>query len=169
MIIMPGQSVTVRVPLKADGEGSFSGEWRMEEVPPPREAPVQNEAEQLGLCRGLRAEKSRFGQWRCSCCHKMQREGDWQVWVPDSVMRGDPEWSVTEAARQNAWNGHLSAWCLKCAPKGSPATKQDRAALALPPQPSDPTNYFPLAFAVALGAFAIMAMIATGVISPHAH
>jgi hypothetical protein len=88
-----------------------------EEVPPPAQAPVCDTANALGLAVGLRAERANWGQWRCACCHKMQPNESWQVWVPDSVRKHDPIWSVTEAARENAYNGHLSAWCLKCAPK----------------------------------------------------
>jgi hypothetical protein len=39
------------------------------------------------------------------------------VWVPDIVRAGDPPESVTEAARQSAFNGTWSFWCLNCARK----------------------------------------------------
>lgn len=100
----------------SNGEGGGGG-WKFEPVPPPAKAPVQELAESLGVCVGLRVEKSLGGQWRCACCSRMQPAGTWLVWVPDSVRRGDPSWSVTEAARVNAFNGHSSGWCLSCAPK----------------------------------------------------
>lgn len=92
-------------------------EVRFEEVPPPENAPVHQIAETLGVANGLRAERAIRGQWRCGCCSKMQPDKSWQVWVPDSVRRGDPVWSVTEAARRGAYNGGWTAWCLSCAPK----------------------------------------------------
>lgn len=95
-----------------------------EQVPPPDKAPEQSEAKKLGLVTGLRAERSRNRPWRCGNCSTMQPGGSTQVWVPDSVRRGDPEWSVTEACRQNAWNGHHTAWCLKCAPKAKKKPKE---------------------------------------------
>jgi hypothetical protein len=91
----------------------------MNEVPPPKEVPVQEQAHQLGLCAGLRVEERAHGQWRCGQCGKMQPANSWQVWVPDSVRKGDPDWSISEAARLNAYNGESSAWCLDCAPKQS--------------------------------------------------
>ncbi len=84
------------------------------EVPPPAEAPVQQEAGQLGLPKGVRVEHG-HRQWRCSCCSQMQPPNSLQAWIPDSVRRGDPAWSVTEACRVNAYNGSSSAWCIKCA------------------------------------------------------
>lgn len=86
------------------------------EVPPPKEAPWHEIGETLGLCKGLRPQRT-DSQYRCAACSKMQPPGSWMVWVPDSVRRGDPAWSVIEAARLNAYNGHLSGWCITCAPK----------------------------------------------------
>jgi hypothetical protein len=45
----------------------------------------------------------------------MVRAGEWEVSVPDSVMLGDPAWSVTDMARCSAYNGEWTAWCLPCA------------------------------------------------------
>lgn len=45
----------------------------------------------------------------------MKRRNDIGVVVPDLVSMGDPEWSVVEAARENAFNGSFSTWCLSCA------------------------------------------------------
>jgi hypothetical protein len=45
----------------------------------------------------------------------MVKEGDWEVWVPDSVRLGDEAWSVTDMARCSAYNGGWTAWCLPCA------------------------------------------------------
>lgn len=90
------------------GAGSFSP------VPPPSVAPVDTFAETLGLCSGLRAEIGNY-QYRCACCDDMQRPGALKVWVPDGITKRDPAWSVTEAAREGAYNGSRSAWCLSCA------------------------------------------------------
>lgn len=98
-----------------EGPGFGGGGWRMEPVPPPKQAPSYPESEKLGLLPGLRAEKSRHGQWRCAECQRMQPNDSWQVWVPDGVCNRDPGWSITEACRVSAYNGHLSAWCLSCA------------------------------------------------------
>ncbi len=84
------------------------------EVPPPDAAPVHSRARELGLPDGLRVEVSGY-QWRCASCNEMQPNGSEQVWVPASVRSKDPAWSVTEAARLNAWNGDFSAWCVHCA------------------------------------------------------
>lgn len=92
------------------------GRWV--EVPPPAKAPVDEIAALLGLCSGLRAERN--SQYRCASCSKMQPDGSWLIWVSDSVRRGDPAWSVTEAARRNAFNGHSSGWCLACAQSLTP-------------------------------------------------
>lgn len=102
MIIMPGETKTIT--------------WPLEEVPPPKTAPVQDRARELGLPDGLKVETPRDSrQWRCCSCSRMQRPNSEQVWVPDGVLPGDPAWSVTETCRQNAYNGNYSAWCLKCA------------------------------------------------------
>lgn len=87
---------------------------RFEIVPPPAQAPRSDIGETLGLPRGLRPERPR-GQFRCASCEQMQRDPEWIVYVPDGVRIGDPGWSVTESARQNAYNGSGSGWCLTCA------------------------------------------------------
>lgn len=87
---------------------------RFEMVPAPTKAPEQKEAGQLGLATGIRVEQSHH-QWRCACCLQMQRPNSLAAWLPDSVQQGDPAWSVTEACRQNAYNGSFSAWCIPCA------------------------------------------------------
>jgi hypothetical protein len=87
-----------------------------EQVPPPKEVPWNEIGETLGLCKGLKPEK-RQDQFRCCNCLKMQHSGSWLVWVPDSVMPGDPVWSIEEAARLNSHNGSHGGWCLACAPK----------------------------------------------------
>lgn len=86
----------------------------MTEVLPPATAPVDQAADTLGLCPGLHAQRE-DDQYRCACCSEMQPPASWIVWVPDSARKGDPEWSVTEESRQNAYNGHHSGWCLTCA------------------------------------------------------
>jgi hypothetical protein len=89
-------------------------ELRFEQVEPPSTAPLDDNAEDLLLLPGLRAEP-RDRQFRCAACSRMQPTGSWLVWVPDGVRKTDPAWSVTEACRLSAFNGHGSGWCLKCA------------------------------------------------------
>jgi hypothetical protein len=84
------------------------------EVPPPEQAPTDELGEAYGLPKGLHFD-STGDEWRCASCSVMQKPDSPLVWVPDGVRRGDPEWSVTESARRNAYNGHSSGWCLKCA------------------------------------------------------
>jgi hypothetical protein len=91
-------------------------EVRFEQVKPPQKARVDQIGETLGLCAGLRARRS-DGQFRCGECLRMQAAGSWKVWVPDGVRKGDPSWSVEEAARLITFNGSATAWCLECAPK----------------------------------------------------
>lgn len=55
-----------------------------------------------------------FGQFRCANCSMMQPRGSVLVWVPDGLRQSDPEWAAREAARQNAYNGHVSGWCKEC-------------------------------------------------------
>lgn len=86
----------------------------MTKVPPPATVPVDQVADTLGLCHGLRATRT-DDQYRCACCREMRPPESWIVWVPDGVLKGDPEWSVTESSRRNAYNGHHSGWCLECA------------------------------------------------------
>lgn len=69
----------------------------------------------LGLLPGLRAERSSDRQWRCAACKSMQAGRSWQIWVSDSVRKGDAPERVIEEARRSAFNGHGSAWCLGCA------------------------------------------------------
>lgn len=88
--------------------------WEFKMVDPPAEVPVDEKARSLGLVDGLRAEESE-SSYRCDPCNQMQPPGSVIVWVPRGVMRWDPEWSVKEAGRLAAHNGHWSGWCLKCA------------------------------------------------------
>lgn len=129
MTLMPGQSTSISVPLPASAEWSIQAGGCFVQAPPPKKAPVQDIAETLGLCAGLRAER-RSDQWRCANCSKMQPVNSWLVWVPDSVRCGDEEWAVVEECRRNAYNGHNSGWCLKCAPKASRKT----IIAAMPPK-----------------------------------
>jgi hypothetical protein len=144
MTLMPGESthITIPMPQEFNEHLGSGGHLRFEQVPPPKEAPIQDIAETLGLCAGLRAERSSH-QYRCSECHRMQPNGSWLVWVPDSVRRGDPAWSVTEACRTNAFNGTGSGWCLSCAPKALKVPKItwfDSNAWA--PKRQSPTKYW---------------------------
>lgn len=86
-------------------------------VPPPAKIPVQKRAQELGLPDGLRVDSQVRSGWRCDQCDRMQHSGTELVWVPDGVKLSDPIWSVTEIARQNAFNGSWSGWCLSCARK----------------------------------------------------
>ena len=141
MTLMPGQSAehSFEIPLSG-GEHYYestgeiiSGRMEFREVPPPSEAPVQDKAEQLGLVRGLQVDDGEYAmdhQWRCGQCRRMQPIGSPQVWVPDNIRKSDPDWAVTEACRQNAFNGHATAWCLKCAPKADGASPVSLAAMA---------------------------------------
>jgi hypothetical protein len=94
----------------------------MTPVDPPDHAPVHEIAETLGVVDGPRAERS-DSQYRCTTCSKMQLKGSWMIWVPDGVQEGDCEESIIEAARENAYNGMFSGWCLKCAPKKARSSK----------------------------------------------
>lgn len=143
MILMPGQSTSISVEIPPEAAAIMQDGGHFVEVPPPAKVPVQGAAEALGLVPGLRAEKSRGGGWRCSNCHQMQPGGSWEVWVPDSVRHGDPESAITEACRRNAYNGHHSAWCLKCAPKVSRAERR-RAAVPTTREPADQKMRAPL-------------------------
>lgn len=67
----------------------------------------------LWLVKGLRVERS--DQYRCAACARMQRAGSWKVWVPQQILKGDPDWAVEEAAR--VMPSRCTAWCLECAPK----------------------------------------------------
>lgn len=122
MTLMPGESTVIKmsIPIQMDEmpEG-FSGTFSLHEVPPPKEVPVQDEAERLGLVRGLRVSPAQGDMWRCAECSRMQKPDAPMVWVPDGVRKGDPEWSVTEACRRSAFNGHFGGWCVRCAPKAS--------------------------------------------------
>ena len=54
-------------------------------------------------------------------CSEMKPAGP-MVWVNDGVRLRDPGWSVYEAARQGAFNGSGSGWCVRCARKlGKPS------------------------------------------------
>ena len=90
---------------------------RFEVAPPPKEAPVHAESVDHGVHPSLRVETNIFSQWRCHQCSRMQPRDSLLVWVPDGVQLRDPDWSVTEASRTSAYNGHLSGWCMPCARK----------------------------------------------------
>lgn len=80
--------------------------------------PIVPNADSFGLVRGLRVEVAER-QFRCGECCRMRRSGSLKVWVPDGVMRGDPDWSIEERTHDLLRYGHASAtaWCLSCAPK----------------------------------------------------
>lgn len=99
----------------------------MREVPPPDVVPIDATAEALGLCRGIKVEKS-SSQFRCSNCNKMQPGGSLFAWVADGVKIGDYRWSIEENERLNAYNGHGSGWCLRCVQRlcGAPKSRITR-------------------------------------------
>lgn len=86
-------------------------------VPPPLEVPIDSAASRYGLVAGLRLEEKCGGQYRCSICRQMKKEGTPLVWVPDGVLPHDPAWSISEKCRRGARNGTRSGWCLSCAKK----------------------------------------------------
>src|SRR4051812_25106999 len=85
------------------------------EVPPPKEVPVQQEAENLGLLAGLRVDDRSSGGWRCSNCSEYQKDGAKLIWVPDSVNYADSAEAIKDICRRSAYNGCGSGWCLSCA------------------------------------------------------
>jgi hypothetical protein len=85
-------------------------------VSPPDKVPVDELAKSYGLVDGLKCEVSR-SSYRCAECSEMQRAESLEVWVPDGILLGDPAWSVSEKAREMAYNGNFSAWCMECAQK----------------------------------------------------
>jgi hypothetical protein len=87
---------------------------RMQETPPPKEIPVDEAAQCLGLIAGLRAEQDHHGG-RCANCHTYEVGPRWLIWVPDSVQLGDSVAAISDQCRCNAFNGYFSGWCLKCA------------------------------------------------------
>jgi hypothetical protein len=93
------------------------------EVPPPDSVPAYSTSEKHGILSCLRIEEN-LDMFRCSRCGQMQPHGSSMVWVPDSIKIGDTSGAVSEVVRRDAYNGHLSGWCLKCARRlGSNAPK----------------------------------------------
>lgn len=84
------------------------------EVPPPARAPIDKQADALGLIKGLRSYEN-DGISRCANCGTKQSRGTTMVWVPDSVHSNYTPEEVEEECRRNAYNGHLSGWCFACA------------------------------------------------------
>lgn len=89
----------------------------LEEVPPPKKAPIDQIAETMGLVNGLKVERNQFNPFRCASCGSFIKKGEWTVLVPYGVRYGDDAKDVEEAARLSAFNGHFTSWCLSCAPK----------------------------------------------------
>lgn len=92
--------------------------YELIKVQPPNETTIDPIGETIGLCYGLKTERS-MGQFRCAECNRMQPAGSLIVWIPHTVKSSDSEWSITEAARQNTYNGKFTSWCRSCAPKKS--------------------------------------------------
>ncbi len=51
--------------------------------------------------------------FRCGHCNQMQHGGTLGIWIPDSVMIGDPLWSIKEELA----DGGDTAWCVPCVRK----------------------------------------------------
>jgi hypothetical protein len=83
-------------------------------VPPPVKAPLYARATRLGLLPFFRVDE-RNSPFKCGNCHTFQPGPTNLVWVPDTVLVGDPAWVIEEACRENARNGHHSGWCVLCA------------------------------------------------------
>ena len=126
------------------------GELRAVRVPPPKKVVPDDVGEKLGLLPGLRAKRDSGG--RCSECGCWRSDGDWLVWVPDSVEMRDSESEVIEQIRVNTYNGHFSGWCLDCAKKlGGKAS-----SLPLEVQPTVGDGFYMAIF------FAILAALFAG-------
>lgn len=181
-MIMPGETKTISLPMKRQADGSFWGEWKegdpdptvesqgvqgwsFQQVPPPVAAPIQNRAQELGLCDGLRVKLSRHGGWRCSECRQMQRDRAEQVWVPAGVLAHDPAWSVTETCRRNTYNGHFSAWCLPCARRLGGGVLGINKLLSIGKSETggatETGNSFPLMFGAAMGLIGLWVLLVT--------
>lgn len=124
MTLMPGESAKVTFSLPPGPElaklveGLKPGDripLEMVEVPPPDEAPLDPEADALGLERGLQVGGIQSDSFRCAECGNMQPAGVRLIWVPDGLYRGAGSDLVQEMCRRNAYNGHSGGWCLKCA------------------------------------------------------
>ena len=96
------------------------------EVPPPKDAPINPVAVNLGLLSCMKVHNSSNGAYRCCNCNKMQPSEMPLVEVPDEVRMGDPIWSIIEAYRTNAYNGYFSGWCISCAKKLVPVVRSDQ-------------------------------------------
>lgn len=124
MTLMPGESAQVTFSLPSGPElaklvkGLKPGDripLEMVEVPPPEEAPLDPEADALGLEIGLRSGGIQSQPFRCAECGNMQPSDSMLIWVPDGLYRGAGSDIVQEMCRRNAYNGHSGGWCLKCA------------------------------------------------------
>lgn len=110
------------------------------QVPPPAKAPVYSRAQELGLLPWLSVEKPKGYPFRCSNCNEMQSGAEESVWVPDFTRMGESAASIEQAARANAFNGHLSGWCIPCVRKltrksGYRPAPELGAPAAAPPRP----------------------------------
>jgi hypothetical protein len=127
MTLMPGESAEASFSFNVPPEVARQLAWRdgdqlgfFQEVPPPDAPIVDPDAEALGLARGLTADINRHSPFRCNSCSEMQPVGAHLIWVPDGLYPNAGADIVFEMCRRNAFNGHRSAWCLKCARTLSP-------------------------------------------------
>ena len=86
---------------------------------PAREAEAK-ELEQLkadvGVLDCVSVHRS-SGQYRCASCRTMQAPGSISAYIPVGLQKSDSNEAFANAIDANKWNGHSSAWCLKCLPK----------------------------------------------------
>jgi hypothetical protein len=57
------------------------------------------------------------GQYRCASCGAMQAPASISAYIPVGLQKSDSNEAFANAIEVNKWNGHSSAWCLKCLPK----------------------------------------------------
>jgi hypothetical protein len=89
-------------------------EFSLTPVPPPKVAPVHDQAAAFGLTRGLRPKEA-SRECKCGSCRRKIESYTWGVWVPDHVRESMTADQVTELARVNTYNGHWTFWCMECA------------------------------------------------------
>ena len=89
----------------------------MKTVPAPNKVIVDNLAYSLNLVNGLIFYKSAYANCKCNWCEKAINKDDYIIFIPNSIIEGDPIEYIEEQCRLNAFNGSGYGVCLKCAPK----------------------------------------------------
>lgn len=87
-----------------------------EAVPAPDSLPYYEKSAKLGVFSALKVDFSRT-PFRCGGCNFMQPAHSWMAWVPDAVRAGDPIGLVLSVVQREQYNGTVTGWCIKCAPK----------------------------------------------------